>query len=85
METLSEIIASFDIFQVLLSAFPQIFNAIINTFETILSSLLTFFRSYILVHPGLISGVVIFFVVYLAYSRIVRLKKASISSPRSSR
>jgi len=82
METLSNILASFDLFQLILTAFPQIFKPIINAFELIYRILFSYVENLVVVHPGLLAGFLIFFTGYMIYSRIQRLRKAAISSPR---
>jgi hypothetical protein len=80
METLSNIIASFDIFQVLLQAFPKIFNPIIHSLEGLFTLLYNFVSNMISVHPGLLAGIVIFLAGYLVYNRLHRVRKPTTSS-----
>lgn len=80
METLSHIIASFDIFQVILQAFPKIFNPIVHAFEGLFTALYHFVSNMIFVHPGLLSGIVIFLAGYLIYNRFQKNRKSATSS-----
>ncbi|HNW74468.1 MAG: hypothetical protein PHP04_04685 [Bacteroidales bacterium] len=80
METLSHIIASFDIFQVILQAFPKIFNPIVHALEGLFTTLFNFFGNMISVHPGLLSGIVIFLAGYLVYNRYQKIRKSATSS-----
>ena len=65
METLTHILASFDISQVILSAFPQILNPIIHAFQGMFGMLADVAGKLFESHPGIISGTMIFFLVYL--------------------
>jgi hypothetical protein len=60
METLSNILASFDIFQVLINAFPLITDPIIQAFEQIFTVMFSHFKNLFLAHPGLSLGLVVF-------------------------
>jgi hypothetical protein len=60
METLSNILASFDIFQVLINAFPLITDPIIHAFEQIFTVMFSHFKNLFLAHPGLSLGLVVF-------------------------
>ena len=84
METLSHILASFDIFQVFINAIPQIFNPLVHAFQSIFHLLLHFMKNLVGAHPGLISGVVIFLLVYSSVMGIRQLRKATISVPLAS-
>jgi len=84
METLSHIIASFDIFQVILNAFPQIFNPIVQAFQGIFLQLFHFMKPMVVTHPGIISGMMIFFIGYGAVKAIGQFRKVPISSPQPS-
>ena len=81
METLSHIIASFDIFQVILNAFPQIFNPIVQAFQGIFHQLFHLIKNIVSAHPGLIAGVVTFLLVYSGIMGIRQLKRPAISVP----
>jgi len=84
METLSHIIASFDIFQVILNAFPQIFNPIVQAFQGIFLQLFHVMKPMVVAHPGIISGMVIFLLGYGAVKAIGKFRKVPISSPQPS-
>jgi hypothetical protein len=84
METLSNILASFDIFQVIISAFPQIFNPIIHAFQGIYTMIADIAGKMFESHPGLISGTVIFLLIYATYSGLSRLRRTIVSAQQSS-
>ena len=84
METLSHIIASFDIFQVIINAFPQIFNPIVHAFQGISLLLFNLVKNMFSAHPGLISGVVIFLAGYFGVMGIRKFRKPAISAPLAS-
>jgi hypothetical protein len=75
METLSQILASFDIFQVILNAFPQIFNPILNAFESIYLVLLKDGRAIMATHPGLIAGLGIVLIGYLLVTGVQQVRR----------
>ena len=84
METLSQIIASFDIFQVLVSAFPRIYNPIIHAFEGMFVMLYDLLRNIILVHPGLLAGMGFFLIGYVVYYLFLKMRRSALSSTVSS-
>jgi hypothetical protein len=84
METLSNILASFDIFQVILNAFPQIFSPIVHAFQGMFSVLSDIAGKQFEAHPGLISGTLIFFLVYLTFTGLSKLRKSYVSARRAS-
>ncbi len=67
METLSNILASFDIFQVFVSAFPMITEPIGHAFEQIFVTLSGFYKSLFVAHPGITLGI---FVLTLGYASV---------------
>ena len=75
METLSNILASFDIFQVILSAFPRILNPIIHAFQGMFSMMADVAGKQFESHPGIISGTIIFFLVYITLTALSTLKR----------
>jgi hypothetical protein len=79
METLSQIIASLDIFQVVINAFPSIFKPLMEGFETIFRLVFSSLSGLVKGNPGLTSGVVVFMIVYGFYSLMQRIKKARIT------
>jgi hypothetical protein len=79
METLSHILASFDIFQVILNAFPQIFLPIAHAFQGMFALLADVAGKQFASHPGLISGTVIFLLVYLTLSGLSKLRRTIVS------
>ncbi len=81
METLSQIIASFDIFQIFINAFPQIFDPIVHAFQGIFNILFHFMKNMVTSHPGIISGIVIFLLGYGSVMGIRQFRKIFISSP----
>jgi hypothetical protein len=84
METLSNILASFDIFQVILNAFPQIFSPIVHAFQAMFSIMYDVAGKQFAAHPGLISGTLIFFLVYLTFTGLSKLRKAYVSARHAS-
>ena len=80
METLSHILASFDIFQVILSAFPQIFKPLIHAFQSMFGLIGQLAGKEFSAHPGLFSGTIIFLLGYITWSGISRLKRAYIAT-----
>jgi len=75
METLSHILASFDIFQVLVSAFPHIYNPILHAFQGMFTMLTEMAGKQFASHPGLILGTVIFLLVYVTWSGVLKLRR----------
>lgn len=67
METISTILASFDIFQVLLSAFPMLTEPIGQAFDQIVSALSGFFRDFIVSHPGITLGIGALILIYTGF------------------
>jgi hypothetical protein len=80
METLSNILASFDISQVLLSAFPQIFMPILHALQGMFVMLSEIAEKQFTSHPGLISGTIIFFLGYMSWTGIAKLKRSFLSA-----
>lgn len=77
METLSNILASFDIFQVILSVFPDIFNPLFNALKGMVMTLVHTAGEQFTAHPGLISGSLIFLLIYLAWSGLTRKRQTA--------
>lgn len=75
METLSHILASFDIFQVILNIFPQIFNPLAHAFEIIFGMLYASGREIVSANPGLISGILLFVGTYGIMMAILNRRK----------
>ncbi|MFZ4523036.1 MAG: hypothetical protein ACOYNC_15100 [Bacteroidales bacterium] len=80
METLSHIIASFDIFQVILNAFPGIFSPIVHAFQGMFTLFAEIAGEQFASHPGLISGTFIFLVGYITWSGLSKLRRVMVSS-----
>ena len=85
METLSHILASFDIFQLIVNAFPQIFNPIAHAFESIYPVFLHYGKNMVSSHPGIISGLLIFLPGYLLVIGFQRMRRFLTNSLRPSR
>lgn len=88
METITNIISSFDIFNLLVAAFPEIFNALTDalgyTYLLLADMIQGLFRS----HPGLIMGTLVFLTGYMgwtALSVILRRKPGTVVSGVSRR
>ncbi len=75
METLSHILASFDIFQLLLNIFPQIFNPLAHAFEIIFGMLYNSAREVVSANPGLVSGILLFAGTYGIVTAILNRRK----------
>lgn len=73
METLSNILASFDIFQVLLSALPRMFAPLFEAFRDMYTNLAGIAGEQFETHPGMVSGAIIFLAGYLAWTGINHL------------
>ena len=84
METLSHILASFDIFQVIISTFPQIFLPIVHAFQGMFVMLSDIAGRQFASHPGLISGTVIFLFVYVTWSGLSKLRQTMVSARQGS-
>jgi hypothetical protein len=80
METLSQILASFDIFQTIISAFPQIFQPIVHAFQGMFIMLSELAEKQFSSHPGLISGTVIFLFVYVTWSGLSKLRRTMVAA-----
>jgi hypothetical protein len=78
METLSGILASFDIFKVLFDAFPQVFNPLVQAFRLIFTLVTDIALEQFKTHPGLISGTVIFLIAYAAWHGVSFLRKKAL-------
>jgi hypothetical protein len=76
METLSHILASFDIFQTIISAFPQIFMPIVHAFQGMFVMLSGIAGKQFASHPGLLSGTFIFLFVYAAWTGLSKLRRS---------
>jgi hypothetical protein len=84
METLSQILASFDIFQVIISAFPQMFLPIVHAFQGIFAMLSEIAGKQFASHPGLISGTIVFLLVYVTWSGLSKLRHTILSARSTS-
>jgi hypothetical protein len=80
METLSNIIASFDIFQVIITAFPRIFMPIVHAFQSIFTMVADIAEKQFASHPGLISGTILFLFVYVTLSGLSKLRRTFVTS-----
>jgi Mn2+/Fe2+ NRAMP family transporter len=80
METLTHILASFDIFQVIIGAFPRIFIPIIHAFHNMFIMFSDIASKQFESHPGIISGTVIFLFVYVIWSGLSKLRHSMVSA-----
>ncbi|HNY03480.1 MAG TPA: hypothetical protein PKG48_12860 [Bacteroidales bacterium] len=78
MATLSHILASFDIFQVIIAALPGLFSPIFNAFRDIFMLLYGTAAHQFEAHPGILSGGIIFLFGYLIWSAWKRLRLSRI-------
>ncbi len=83
METITHILASFDIFEVLISAFPMIFVPIFHALQSMFTTLVDIAGRQFASHPGIISGTIIFLLGYLTWSGIARLKHVMAAGRKS--
>ena len=84
METLSHIIASFDIFQVILNSFPGIFSPILHAFQGMFTLFAETAGKHFASHQGLISGTFIFLHGYITWTGISKFRQLMVSSRRVS-
>lgn len=82
METLSNILASFDVFQIFFNSFQLIADPIAHAFEQIFATLYPFFKNLFSAHPGLTFGVIVFILGYLTLSSVKLSPKFFSSSLR---
>jgi F420-0:gamma-glutamyl ligase-like protein len=82
METITNILASFDIFQVLLSAIPMITDPIVNALDQTFTILFDYFRKLFLAHPGLLMGVIVFTTGYLVVKLTEKIRQYLIPAVR---
>ncbi len=82
METLSNILASFDIFQVILSAFPLIIDPIVHAFQQIFQTMYGYMKTLLSGHPGLTLGVIVFVTGYAGMSAFGFIRRYFTSSLR---
>ena len=80
METLTHIIGSLDIFQIILSVFPQIFNPLAHAFQSRFIMLRDIAGEQFASHPGIISGTIIFSLAFAVYSGLSKLQRTIIST-----
>jgi len=78
METITHFLASLDIFQILINAFPSIFNPIIHGFQNLFILLFTSFKHLVELNPGLIGGMFFISAVYVFFALAQKLKKARV-------
>lgn len=70
METITQIIASLDIFSVLINIFPEIFNPIANAFESLFIQVYTSFEKLVALNPSIIFSILIFISAWGLYNFI---------------
>ncbi|MCK9203653.1 MAG: hypothetical protein M0P58_04345 [Bacteroidales bacterium] len=75
METLNNIFASLDIFQVLLNSFPSIVDPIAHGFQYLFAHLFTSFKDFVRTNPGLMSGAIFMALVYTVMALVKKRKK----------
>jgi hypothetical protein len=79
METISNILASFDIFQVIIDAVPLITDPIVQAFEQIFITLYAYAKNLFTSHPGLALGLIVFVTGYAGVN-ILKLFRRTFSS-----
>jgi hypothetical protein len=75
METLHQVLASFDIFSVLVSAFPSIFNPLMEGFRELFQVLFSSIKQMVTLNPGLVLGSIFMSLVYFVINTFSRLRK----------
>lgn len=75
METLSGVLASFDIFKVIFDAFPRAFEPLVHAFGMIFGIISDLVLEQFKAHPGLISGTVLFLIAYAGWQGLSALRK----------
>jgi len=75
METLNHLIASLDIFQVLIQSFPAIVEPLSHGFQIMFIHLFTSLKNFTVMNPGLISGTIFISFVYGGFTLAQHLKK----------
>ncbi len=75
METISNILASFDIFQVLIAALPMITDPLLHSFHLVFNIFSEYAEKMVTSHPGLTMGVVVFLSGYVTVQFINRLRR----------
>lgn len=78
METISHFFASLDIFQILINAFPSIFNPLINGLENLFILLFKYVKQIIESYPGLIGGMFFTLTLYSLFSLGKKLRKLKV-------
>jgi hypothetical protein len=76
METIHHFFATFDIFSVLINAFPSIFNPLVHGFQSLFMMIFTSLKHIVTLNPGLICGTAFMSLVYLLVTSVSRLRKA---------
>ncbi len=83
METLSHILASFDIFQVIISAFPGLFAPLAHAFRDIYTVLCHSASEHFQAHPGILSAGIIFLAGYGAWSAWKRFRPVGVPARKT--
>ena len=78
METITHYLASLDIFQILINAFPSIFNPIMHGFQRLFILLFTSMKHLVELNPGLIGGVLFISTVYIIFVLVQKLRKVRV-------
>ncbi|MEI7981030.1 MAG: hypothetical protein WCI71_05225 [Bacteroidota bacterium] len=82
METLNHLLASLDIFQVLINAFPVIVDPLVHGFQQLFTHLFTSLKHITELNPGLISGAIFTALVYGGFAMIQKVRKVRPVSQR---
>jgi len=75
METIQHVIASFNIFSVLISALPSIFNPLAEGFRELFQVLFSSIKQMVTLNPGLVFGAIFMSLVYFVINFSSRLRK----------
>ena len=82
METFFQILASFDIFQIILNSFPAIINPIIKGFESIYHQIFPSIKNLVEHYPSMTFGSLILILAYSGYTFVQWIMKPRLASVR---
>jgi hypothetical protein len=82
METLQHLLASLDIFQVIIKSFPVLFEPLFHGLQNLFILIYNSFKHLVELYPGLVSGSVFITLVYGIFSFFRRIGKSRITVTR---
>lgn len=80
METIANILASFDIFPLLLHALVISFKPVADAFSQMGAAMLPYLREMVVAQPGLLSGIIVMTLIYSLYAMVKRMRVSAISA-----